>query len=215
MAEGRSAQATGAKAVLFDFDGVLTTDRVGSDSTIRALGRVLGMPEEQVADAYHAHVGDLVLGLKTHDDVLPALSSTLGMEVTGHQVREAFAGTPINQPMLDLARSLASRYRTGIVTDNPSDRMRCIVGLHGLDALFDPIVVSADAGTSKSSEGIFVMALEVMGLSPSEVVFIDNSERNIVMARQVGIHAIHHDDAVNDIERLIRTLGQQFGIETA
>ena len=208
-----SAHSSTIKAVLFDFDGVLTTDRTGSESTIRALSEITGASKELIASAYCTHIGDLVLGHKSHADVLPEISACLNAGLGPDQIKDAFERTPLNQPMLDLANSLATHYRLGIITDNPSDRMSHIVAANRLDELFDPIVVSADVGYSKHSEEIFVRALTILQLTPSEVIFIDNTEKNLLIARQIGLNAIHHNDANNDVGHLKMLLANNFGLE--
>jgi putative hydrolase of the HAD superfamily len=114
--------------------------------------------------------------------------------------------------MLDLARALARDVATGIVTDNKRDRIDSLVARHRLDALFDPIVVSADCGSGKSGIAIFEHALRRLGMAAREVVFVDNSARNLVAAREVGIHGVHFDDARNDVPALAALLRERFGL---
>ena len=120
--------------------------------------------------------------------------------------------TPLNQPMLRLARDLGVRYRIGMITDNPSDRMAHITQQHGLNSLFEPIVVSANLGSSKHTPEIFHRALDLTCSQPSQTIFIDNTETNLAVARQLGIHVIHHDDATNDVARLRSTLAATHGL---
>jgi putative hydrolase of the HAD superfamily len=76
----------------------------------------------------------------------------------------------------------------------------------GLDSLFNPIVVSAEVGSSKRSQDIFLCATSCAGVAPDECVFIDNSEDNVVMARALGMHAVFHDDEKNDVDALMNVL---------
>lgn len=190
------------KAIFFDFDGVLTTDQSGTRTTVQSLSQSTGLPEGAIREAFTPHIGDLILGRQTHEQIWPQICSALGSRIDPAFLVEAFGSTPLNQPMLHVARALAGRYRIGIITDNPSDRMKHIAKLHGLDSLFDPIVVSADIGSSKHTSGIFQLTLDAINNEPSETIFIDNSEKNLAVAKKLGINVIHHDDKTNDVAQL-------------
>jgi putative hydrolase of the HAD superfamily len=83
------------------------------------------------------------------------------------------------------------------------DRLRRFASL---DAVFDPIVVSAEVGAGKAGTLIFERALQSVGIAPGESVFIDNSQDNLAAPRRLGMHAIHFDDEANDVAALAGAL---------
>lgn len=201
------------KAVLFDFDGVLTTDKTGSVTTLRYLSAKTGIGEQELWGAFAMFNDDLLHGRSTHAEVWPSLCSTLGRELDIALLAEAFESTPANREMFDLARALKSGgYSTGIVTDNKQDRIDRLKACLGLEALFSPIVVSAECGCGKNDRAIFDHALERLGVRPDQAVFIDNSRRNLVAANAIGMKTIHFDDEANDVHGLVRTLEREHGI---
>lgn len=211
----RPGQADGEsriRAVLFDFDGVLTTDPSGSFTTVRHVALATGLPEQDVWEALAPYNEDLLLGRTTHAAVWPAVCARLGRELPLDLLTQAFDATPMNRAMLDLAASLRPKFSLGIVTDNKRDRIERLAALHALDALFSPIVVSADCGSGKSDRAIFDVALRGLGLPPTAVMFIDNTRRNLVAAEAIGMHTLHFDDARNDVPALAATLRMRFGI---
>ncbi|TFZ03970.1 HAD family hydrolase [Ramlibacter humi] len=199
--------------VFFDYDGVLTTDRTGSLTTCRYLSRAAGIPLDRVRAAFAVHNEALTLGHITHDQVWPDICAALGRAIPIGTLEEAFDSTPANGAMFELARAL--QCRVGILTDNKADRMRRLRATQGLDRTFDPIVVSAEAGMSKSSPGFFEHALRLAAAAAHETVFIDNDRGNVDTAAGLGIHAVHFDDAVNDIQGLVRRLQEDFGLGPA
>lgn len=203
------------KAIFFDFDGVLTTDKYGSTSTFHFLAKSTGISEILLSEAFAPHMANLIFGRKSHADVLPAISASLGYPIEATRIFDAFDSTPINHPVLDLARNLKSSYAVGIITDNSSDRMERLVDLHSFKSIFDPIVVSADYHSSKHMPDLFIRALELAGIKPQESIFIDNTEKNLVIAKEAGMHVIHHDDEINDVARLRAILSSQYGISLA
>lgn len=198
--------------VFFDYDGVLTTDPTGSATTCRYLSVRTGVPLERIRTAFARRNRELTLGQLTHQDVWPeiceAIERTLPLEV----LREAFDSTPANHAMFDLARRCRRACRVAIITDNKLDRMIRLTEVQQLNALFDPIVVSAAEGASKSSGALFETALAKTGVQASRSVFIDNDTENVAAATACGMHAIHFDHTSNDVDALARRLYRDFGL---
>ena len=199
------------KAVLFDFDGVLTTDKTGSLTTTRFLSRRTGIDLARVQSVFRNFNDDLTLGKTTHARVWESICEGLGKSLSIELLKEAFESTPMNARMLELARDLRPRYSVGIVTDNKKDRIDHLKQIHDLPSLFDPIAVSAEIGVSKDSPGMFLGALSHLSANPNECVFIDNSQENLFVPRSLGINTIHFDDETQDFEALFAAL-EGFGV---
>jgi HAD superfamily hydrolase (TIGR01509 family) len=71
---------------------------------------------------------------------------------------------------------------------------------------FDGIVVSGREGLVKPDPRIFKLFLTRFGLRAEDVLFIDDSERNVVAARGVGMEALHFIDGV-DVGAELRARG--------
>jgi putative hydrolase of the HAD superfamily len=205
--------APAIRAVLFDFDGVLTTDPSGSYTTIAHLARSCGLAADRLWDAFAPFNDDLLHGRSTHASVWRAICARLGHDLDFGLLAAAFDATPINHAVLGLAKRLTGAYAVGIVTDNKRDRIDRLVALHSLDRVFDPIVVSADCGSGKAGAAIFERALRLLRIGAAEAVFIDNTPRNLVAADALGMHTVHFDDARNDVAGLSATLSTRFGID--
>ena len=199
-------QASTVRAVLFDFDGVLTNDKTGSLTTTRYLSQRTGIELSKVQAAFRRFNNDLTLGRTTHAAVWGEICADLGQAVGLHLLEEAFASTPLSDRMLAVARGLRSRYAVGIVTDNKKDRIDALKRLHDLPRLFDPIVVSAEVGHGKDSPEIFLGALRLLRARPEECVFIDNSKDNLAAPAAIGIKTIYFDDEKRDFEALLAEL---------
>jgi HAD superfamily hydrolase (TIGR01509 family) len=198
------------KAVFFDYDGVLTTDKAGSLTTSRYLSQATGIPLSTVKAAFSRYNRDLILGKTTHSQIWHEVCGALGQELSIALLREAFESTPMNAAMFSLARRLKENYSVGIITDNKKDRIDHLKQHQNLESLFSPIVVSAEVGADKQSAKIFLHALHCTGVRAEESVFVDNSEDNLVAPSALGINTIFHDDEKNDIDALLsnfKTLG--------
>jgi putative hydrolase of the HAD superfamily len=200
------------KALFFDYDGVLTTDKTGSISTCRYISQRTNIELSQVADAFRVHNGDLTIGKRSYADAWPEICSRLGQDIPLKLLVEAFDSTPVNAEMLALARVLANRYVVGIVTDNKMERIERVRRTQCLDDVFKPIVVSAEVGCTKEDRRIFRVALARANVSAEEAVFIDNSRANLIAAADVGIRTIYFDDETNDVPALRRCLEERYGV---
>ena len=194
------------KAAFFDYDGVLTTDKTGSQTTTRYISQVTGLELPAVKAAFSRYNKDLTLGRTTHAQIWPELCTTLGQELSIGLLHKAFESTPMNSGVFSLARRLKQSHSVGIITDNKKDRMDHLKQIQGLASIFDPIVVSAEVGADKGSAEIFLHALRHAGVSPEEAVFIDNNRDNLVAPRGLGMKTIFHDDEKNDIDALLKNL---------
>jgi len=194
------------KAVLFDFDGVLTTDKTGSLTTTCFLSKRTGIDLARVQSVFRNFNNDLTLGKTTHARVWESICEGLGKSLSIELLKEAFESTPMNARMLELASDLHPRYSVGIVTDNKKDRIEHLKQLHNLPSLFDPIAVSAEIGVAKDSPEMFLGVLRHLNLNPNECVFIDNSQQNLIAPRSLGINTIYFDDETQDFEALSAAL---------
>jgi FMN phosphatase YigB (HAD superfamily) len=199
-------RAVTIKAVLFDFDGVLTTDKTGSLTTTRFLSKRTGIDFARVQSVFRNFNDDLTLGKTTHTKVWESICEGLGKSLSIELLKEAFESTPMNARMLELARHLHPRYSVGIVTDNKKDRIDRLKQIHNLASLFDPIAVSAEIGVAKDSPEMFLGVLSRLNANPNECVFIDNSQENLIAPRSLGINTIYFDDETQDFEALSAAL---------
>ena len=76
----------------------------------------------------------------------------------------------------------------GVVTNGPTEMQWAKVRNTGVADLVDAVVVSEEFGVNKPHPSIFTHALERIGATPSETLFVgDNTEADIVGASEVGM----------------------------
>jgi putative hydrolase of the HAD superfamily len=91
----------------------------------------------------------------------------------------------------DTIRQLLPRYRLAVVTDAQTPYARPEIDAVGLSGCFDPIVVSGDFGYRKPDRRLFQAALDAMGMTAAEVVFVGNDMyRDVHGAQKVGMKAV-------------------------
>ncbi len=95
-------------------------------------------------------------------------------------------------------RARASGLRTGLLSnswgnDYPRD---------GWDEMFDVVVISGEVGMRKPEPRIFEHTLELIGLAPGEVVFVDDIRHNIEAAVAVGMVGVLHTSYAETLTEL-------------
>jgi putative hydrolase of the HAD superfamily len=74
--------------------------------------------------------------------------------------------------------------------------------------MYHAVVISAEVGMRKPEERIFRHAAGLIGLAPSECVFIDDMEANVRAAEAMGMHGVLHTQP----EATVQALGKLFGM---
>ena len=80
----------------------------------------------------------------------------------------------------------------------------------GLEAWIDTWFISGDLGLRKPSPGIYRRAIADLGVTPQQIVFVDDRPRNLDAARDVGLRMVLLDAGGNATSnhRTIRSLAE-------
>ncbi len=198
------------KAVLFDFDGVLTIDKTGSTSITNYISAFCNIQLDKVKSCYYKYNQQLLLGKTTHQEIWQDFCNSLGQDIDYSILLDSFRDTRLDDRMIALVQKLKNRYLIGMITDNKCDRIRTILECKGLIPYFDVIAISACVHSGKDCPDIFEYALRTLNVRAGECVFIDNTEKNLIVPKQMGMSTILYDDNnrdyalfINELERII------------
>ncbi len=86
--------------------------------------------------------------------------------------------------------TLRGKYRLGVISDT-SPSIKQMLDYGGLTPYFDTFTYSCAVGVCKPDVRMYADALEKMGLSPSETIFIDDIESNLDGAADADINPVH------------------------
>jgi epoxide hydrolase-like predicted phosphatase len=196
--------------VIFDLGGVIL------DSPLHAIARFerdqnieAGAINRIVVDAGPAGAwARLERGELAMEDFFGAFEAdcaAAGWELSARQLMERIGETAAPRPrMLEAVRRIrAQGLRTAALTNN------WVGEENGTDALkphFDAFVESSVLQLRKPDPRIYQHTCDVMGIAPSEAVFLDDIGRNLKTARELGMRTIKVDDpdqALRDLEDLL------------
>ena len=196
------------RAVVFDIGGVLEiTPDLGVD---RLWETRLGLPPGEILARMRDVWQGGSIGTITLDDVHEALSDRLGLDDQHLAQYMAdlwgeYLGTA-NTELIEYARRLRPRYRTGIVSNSFVGAREREQAAYGFEDLVEEIVYSHEVGFSKPDPRIYALICTRLNVLPEEMVFLDDADVCVAGARDAGIHAVRYQDnaqAITEIEKVL------------
>lgn len=98
--------------------------------------------------------------------------------------------TPIDGTIRLLEDLAAGGVHLFLLSNMPESTYNLLVKRHAFFAHFKHLVISGKILMLKPEPAIYKHLVEVTGIVPSESVFIDDLTRNVIAARESGLHAI-------------------------
>lgn len=184
------------KAIGFDWGGVLVSYPGGNLHETVAV--FLGVPLEDVRRVYFQHndvfnKGRRGLRLEEARDVWEIVLGELGFKDRLDALMELLRELPdvvANTRVLELVKTLKDKgWKLGLLSNNSSaagERVRQM----GHDQHFDVSLFSGDIGYMKPEHEAFKMLADGLGVLMEEMVFIDDSQRSLSSAPELGYDPI-------------------------
>ena len=175
--------------------------------------------KQVIAEAYgtdgsHGMIGKLERGEIAIEEfetwLAEHLSEGLEAPLAAEGIRDRmFGGMQPDERMIEaVRRAHEGGVKTGLISNSwgPS-------GFHESDLvpIFDAVLISGEVGMRKPDPEIFLRAAEMLGLEPTECVFVDDLEQNAEGARAVGMEGLVHRSARFTIPKLEEFLGVDLG----
>jgi putative hydrolase of the HAD superfamily len=182
------------KAVLFDFGGVLID--IKRERCIEAFSQI-GFPAvEQYIGNYTQSDFFLLFekGLISPEEFYAEVRSASGKDITNQQIDEAWNAFLIGIPeyKLDLLLSLRKKYRVLMLSNTNEIHFKQggrrefeKQGLH-LSDYFDKCYLSYELKMAKPQPEIFQYILDNETVKANEILFLDDGEKNIEVAKSLG-----------------------------
>ena len=182
------------KAVVFDFGGVLvkTDDPTGRVKWENRLGLPPGGLSRIVFDSPES--SQATLGQVPYTAVWEHVGQALSLPPADvNQLRQDFfGGDHLDQELVAFLQGLRPRYKTGILSNAYSDGRKVIETTYQLGKAVDIIIISAEEKMAKPAPAIFQLACSRLGVSPEEMVFVDDFLANVKGAQSIGIRAYQY-----------------------
>lgn len=195
--------------ILFDIGGVITF------SHFRQLyinfAQAANINPDFVMEYHMTNWDDLLLGNISGEQFwrdLAKLSANPDQDFAGIWIKEALAIREINTELLDAIKELRKQYKVGSLTNLSFSRMM-VDETQNIFSHFDFNILSCIEHLKKPDPAFYQLALDKTKAEPSQVIFIDDRERNTAAAESLGMHGIIYTDN-GQLEQDL----QKFGIDT-
>ena len=140
-------------------------------------------------------LGRLMDGEITAVDFWMQFSSRFGQQVS-EELFAKFFNPHLDLDVVATLKQLKDNARV-VCGTNTFDVHYDYLMLDGYYDLFDAVYASNKMGMSKPHQDFYRYILSSEGVKPEDVVFIDDSEENVISAEKLGIHTIWFKDAVS------------------
>ena len=188
----------GLKAIVFDLDDTLYSEKEYVRSGFRAIAVTLPQVKQMEEKLWHAF-----------EQKKSAIDEVLTSEdiYTDELKQKCLSVYRFHQPNIHLydgAKELLQQLRTdgyklGIITDGRPEGQRAKIRSLGLDKLIDCIIVTDELGGieyRKPNKAAFVKMQEALEVSFEEMCYIgDNLKKDFIAPELLGIRAIHFVNA--------------------
>ncbi|CAG0934653.1 FMN hydrolase / 5-amino-6-(5-phospho-D-ribitylamino)uracil phosphatase [Thermoflexales bacterium] len=182
------------RAVIFDVGGVLfhqpdkSRHRYWEERLGLAVG-ALGSTVWQLPISQQA-----VVGLASQAEVWAAVASHFSLDPTAATAlgEDYFSGAEWNVQLIEYARLLRARYKTGILSNAWPEARRAVQAWVN-EEVFDDLVFSAEVGLAKPDRHIYELALDRLHVRPVEAIFIDDGQGNVEAAQAIGMAGIRFE----------------------
>lgn len=188
-------------AMLTDLDGVV---RDWSVQDAAGIERQTGLPPGTITGAaFHPDLlVPAITGRITDDAWRHMTSQRLRAQHPEADVDRAMAAWSepagvVDEPVLSIIQEVRRHVPVALIT-NATDRLpRDLERLGILDA-FDLIVNSSEVGAAKPDRKIFLHALEQIGVPAEKALYVDDTERYMVHAQELGL-ITHHFTGIDGL----------------
>ena len=198
------------KALFFDLGGVLL--RTQNRSIREKLGQEFGMTYDQIDSfVFESQSSKLAsIGRISEDEHWMDVTRHLGLDAS-HMPRlrdTFFAGDVLDMELVNFLRQSRGTYKTGLIS-NAWSGLRPWILREKFDDAFDHMVISAEAGFAKPDPRIYQLAMEKLGVLPEESIFVDDVQKNIDAANNLGMKGILFKDSHTTLDQIHNSCGTE------
>lgn len=220
------------KGIVFDLDGTLVNSAPGLASAVDKTLHSLHLPVagvERVAE-WIGNGADIMLqrALCWASGQKPAISQIQQARhiFDKHYQQCSLDGSVLYPSVISVLQQLHNQqYKLAIFTNKPSPFVRPLLQYLQIDGYFSVVIGANDVIINKPHPAALFLILGQLGLLPSELVMVGDSDNDIAAARAAGIAVLglsygynygqpiadsHPDWVLDNFEQLLPTLSNNF-----
>lgn len=191
--------------IYFDVGGVAIKDFSDSNKWDEMIDNALGIPKEYHAafnKLYDEYEDDICIGKIAVDDLQPFIKERFQAKFPNNFSMLSYFVDHFepNPDLWQMVETIPSNLKLGLLTDQYLGMLDMIFAKQLIPRLsFTSLVDSSILGTRKPALPIYEFAELQANVPPSEILFIDNREKNLVPARARGWQTYLYDSKTYDL----------------
>lgn len=200
--------------IVFDFGGViLTDDDIGVLFDNDELMEKMGSSWQSFAESWDRNwdlVGESKIGIIDYYSKLQKEVVGVADEDFSKRLFEIYKQKTQTLEAFNLLPNLKEKYDLFALTNIFKEGLDFKRQKYNLDSLFSTIIASCDFHVSKPSPKIYQILIDTTKLRPEETLFIDDREKNINTAKELGFNT-HLYIGIVPLKREFEKIGVEYG----
>jgi putative hydrolase of the HAD superfamily len=187
-----------------DLGGVLLTNGWDHNSRKKA-AEIFGYDFDEAETRHRLLFGDYEIGEISLDEYLHYVIFNVPRKFTPQEYKDfMYKQSKPLEGMLPLIKELREKQglKIVIVSNEGRDLTDYRIKTFGLKEYVDIFIVSCFAGVKKPDKGIFRLAMDVAQVSPENVLYLEDRELFVELAKDLGIQGIRHTDLASTKKKL-------------
>lgn len=182
------------KALLLDIGGVLMTN--GWDRVLRKkTAETFGIDYNEMTSRHHLIFDTYETGKLTFDEYLKRIMFFEERSFTPKEVKEfIFNAVKPYEDVIQYIREIKEKHRLkiGVVSNEGRELAVDRISRFDLPSFVDFFIVSSFVHFRKPDADIYRLAIDVVQVPPSNIVYIDDRALLIEVGKGLGLQGIHH-----------------------
>ena len=176
--------------VFFDWSGVIADD--SGDEFIEHLFRKVGATDGQTREIIKTYFVDFLSDRLSEIEFWDKLKIKYNLNITELTSKEfnKWRGLIVNRNIIEFANELKVNGLQVAVLTNIIKPVYNIIQLAGYYDLFDDVIASCEVGLVKPQKEIYTLALQRLGTTAQQSIFIDDNQFNVKTANEMGLKTI-------------------------
>ena len=179
------------EAIIYDMDGVLVDSEIYWDKARVEFARDRGVVWTE--EFQRLAMGRSTVGWAGVMQEKLALDETINeiiAEMKARVIAQYEARVPTRPGALESVRHLKRHFRVGLASGSPTDIIKAVLSITGLDQLFEVMIYGDEVPRGKPAPDIYLEALKAMDVSPAASLGIEDSANGLRALKAAGMYAV-------------------------
>lgn len=195
------------KGIIFDFGGVLST-KMHLRNFAEEFSKIYNADEIEFKNL----IIKLWLSARTEEKGFLNFWNELGkfLKIEPNRVKkDIIRSSGFREELLTyIITNLKDKYKLGILSNHIRCWLEDVIKEKNITSIFNEIITSYNYKVAKPNKEIYKIALKKLNLKPEETIYIDDMEKNVKIAKELGMKGIVFKDFNSFKEELEKILIQ-------